>query len=106
MTVYEKTLIFWQEKNIRTDAELAEALNGHSIAFAYNSGKIENENITYNDTREIMEIEGSTYEIVVAITSHSGKVTELMIPSSVTGIGASAFIECGKFEKMEKEQNL
>ncbi len=32
-----------------------EALNGHSIAFAYHSGrKIENERITYNATREFL----------------------------------------------------
>ena len=43
MTDYEKALALWQRKHITTDAELAEALNGHSIAFAYHSGKLENE---------------------------------------------------------------
>lgn len=43
MTSYEKAISLWQQKRIATDAELAEALNGHSIAFAYHSGKIENE---------------------------------------------------------------
>lgn len=60
MTNYEKAVILWQKKEIQTDAELAEALNGHSIAFAYHSGKIENENITYHDTREIFEHDGVT----------------------------------------------
>ena len=46
MEQYKKAVAMWQEKNISTDAQLAEALNGHSIAFAYHSGKIENENIT------------------------------------------------------------
>jgi len=55
MTIYEKALKLWKRKNIQTDAELAEALNGQSIAFAYHSGKIENEHITYHDTREIFE---------------------------------------------------
>lgn len=55
MTGYEKALKLWKRKNIQTDAELAEALNGQSIAFAYHSGKIENEHITYHDTREIFE---------------------------------------------------
>ena len=55
MTQYEKAVALWQQKNITNDAELAEALNGHSIAFAYHSGKIENEKITYHDTREIFE---------------------------------------------------
>ena len=56
MTNYEKAVALWQRRKIKTDAELAEALNGHSIAFAYHSGKIENEQITYNDTREILSM--------------------------------------------------
>ena len=58
--MYEKTLAWWKEKKIETDAQLAEVLNGHSIAFAYHSGKIENDKITYNDTREIFEHDGVT----------------------------------------------
>ena len=58
--MYEKTLVWWKEKKIETDAQLAEVLNGHSIAFAYHSGKIENDKITYNDTREIFENDGVT----------------------------------------------
>ena len=60
MTTYEKALAFWKSKNVQTDAELSEALNGHSIAFAYHSGKIENDRITYRDTREIFEHDGVT----------------------------------------------
>ena len=69
MTDYEKAIALWQQKNITTDAELAEALNGHSIAFAYHSGKIENENITYHDTREIFEHDG--------VTSYTGDLRTL-----------------------------
>lgn len=57
---YEQALELWRHKNITTDAELAETLNGFSIAFAYHSGKLENENVTYNDTREIFEHDGVT----------------------------------------------
>ena len=57
---YEKALELWRRKNITIDAELAETLNGFSIAFAYHSGKIENDNVTYNDTREIFEHDGVT----------------------------------------------
>ena len=60
MVDYEKAVIFWRRRKIETDAELAEALNGHCIAFAYHSGRIENQNITYNDTREIFEHDGVT----------------------------------------------
>ena len=69
MTIYEKAVALWQSKKITTDAELAEALNGHSIAFAYHSGKIENDKITYHDTREIFEHDG--------VTSYTGDLRTL-----------------------------
>lgn len=69
MADYEKALALWQQKHITTDAQLAEALNGHSIAFAYHSGKLENENITYHDTREIFEHDG--------VTSYTGDLRTL-----------------------------
>lgn len=69
MTKYEKAVILWQKKNIKTDAQLAEALNGHSISFAYHSGRIENDKITYHDTREIFEHDG--------VTSYTGDLRTL-----------------------------
>lgn len=69
MTNYEIAIAWWKQKNITSDAELAEALNSHSIAFAYHSGKIENENITYHDTREIFEHDG--------VTSYTGDLRTL-----------------------------
>lgn len=69
MTNYEKALALWQEKSITTGAELAEVLNSHSIAFAYHSGKLENEKITYHDTREIFEHDG--------VTSYTGDLRTL-----------------------------
>ncbi|MCD8067751.1 MAG: Fic family protein [Lachnospiraceae bacterium] len=69
MDQYEKALDLWQNQGITTDAELAQALNGHSIAFAYNSGKIENDQITYHDTREIFEHDG--------VTSYTGDLRTL-----------------------------
>ncbi len=69
MDKYSKAVSLWKRKNIKTDAQLAEALNGHSIAFAYNSGKIENDNVTYNDTREIFEHDG--------VTSYTGDLRTL-----------------------------
>ena len=70
MTDYEKAVSLWRGKRITTDAELAEALNGHSIAFAYHSGKIENDKITYHDTREIFEHDG--------VTSYTGDLRTLL----------------------------
>ena len=69
MISYEEAVDFWRQKNIQTDAELAEVLNGHSIAFAYHSGKIENAQITFHDTREIFEHDG--------VTSYTGDLRTL-----------------------------
>ena len=69
MTDYEIAVNLWKQRNIKTDAELAEALNGHIVAFAYHSGKIENDMITYNDTREIFDHEG--------VTSYTGDLRTL-----------------------------
>lgn len=69
MTPYEKAVALWQQKDITNDAELAEAMNGHRIAFSYHSGKIENDLITYNDTREIFENNG--------VTSYTGDLRTL-----------------------------
>ncbi len=60
MSRYEKAVALWQRETIRSGAELAEALNSHSIAFAYHSGKIENERFTFEDVREIFEHDGVT----------------------------------------------
>lgn len=69
MTRYQKALELWRQKNIRTDAELAEALNGQSILFAFHSGKLENDHVTYHDTREIFEHDG--------VTSYTGDLRTL-----------------------------
>lgn len=69
MTDYEKAVAVWQKKNISTDAELSEALNGHGISFAYHSGRIENDRVTYHDTREIFEHDG--------VTSYTGDLRTL-----------------------------
>ncbi len=58
MTDYEKAVELWKNKNIQNDTDLSEALDPHLISYSYNSGKIENPNITYNDTREIFEHDG------------------------------------------------
>ena len=69
MDTYEKAVALWRRKQIRTDAELAEALNGHSVSFAYHSGNLENEHVTYNDTREIFDHDG--------VTSYTGDLRTL-----------------------------
>ena len=69
MERYQKAVVLWRRRQIRTDAELAEALNGHSVSFAYHSGNLENAHITYNDTREIFDHDG--------VTSYTGDLRTL-----------------------------
>lgn len=45
----------WQSKDKSTVADYRVLLDNFRIVFAYNSGRIENENITMHDTREIFE---------------------------------------------------
>ena len=88
MNRYQQAVALWQRKQITNDAELAEALNGHSIAFAYHSGKIENERITYHDTREIFEHDG-----VTAYTGDLRTLFEIRNAKDANELLLSAFAE-------------
>ena len=55
MEQYEKAVRLWHSWNVRTAADFDQYLDSFRILFAYHSGKIENNEITYNDTREIFE---------------------------------------------------
>ncbi|GHS92694.1 hypothetical protein AGMMS50276_01150 [Synergistales bacterium] len=55
MDKYEKIVAMWKQFHVNTSADIDLRLNNFRILFAYNSGKIENEAITYHDTREIFE---------------------------------------------------
>lgn len=94
MTNYEKAVSLWQHKNITSDAELAEALNGHSVAFAYHSGKIENEKITYHDTREIFEHDG-----VTAYTGDLRTLFEIRNAKDANELFLTAFQEGRSFDE-------
>lgn len=52
---YEDIIKFWKNKKINTYDKLSNILESYSVNFAYNSGKIENQEITYHDTREIFD---------------------------------------------------
>lgn len=52
---YQEVIKKWQEKEIRTVDDLKQSLSSYRILFAYNSGVIENPEITYHNTREIFE---------------------------------------------------
>lgn len=55
MSKLESIIKMWQKWNVKTSADIDLRLDSFRILFAYNSGKIENEAVTYNDTREIFE---------------------------------------------------
>ncbi len=55
---YKDIVGFWKEKKIKTAAELSAILDSYSINFAFHSGKIENDRITFFDTRDIFTKDG------------------------------------------------
>jgi Fic family protein len=55
MAIYSDVLQFWRAGEIQTVAALELRLDNFRVLFAYNSGKIENSEVTYSDTREIFE---------------------------------------------------
>ena len=55
---YELLISWWKALNITDAAALADAFNCHNINFAYNSGNIENPNVTYHDVSEVFEHDG------------------------------------------------
>lgn len=55
MEQYSQVIALWQSYKIMSAAELDKYLDSFRILFAFHSGKIENEEITYHDTREIFE---------------------------------------------------
>ena len=66
---YEDIAAQWRQKQIRTAADVACEMNGNGAAFIYHSAKIENEHITYHDTREIFDHGG--------VTGYTGDVRSL-----------------------------
>ena len=55
MDLYNKVLELWRSYSLESHADLDKYLDSFRILFAFNSGKIENDEITYHDTREIFE---------------------------------------------------
>jgi len=52
---YQEIIKKWKDKKITTAQDLKQSLSNYKIIFAYNSGAIENPEITYHNTREIFE---------------------------------------------------
>ena len=66
---YKQIVEAWKNKNIKTEAELETVLHSYGVNFAYHSGKIENDKVTYHDTREIFDKNG--------VTSYTGDLRTL-----------------------------
>lgn len=52
---YQEIISGWRQKAADTEDKLDQALSSFRIIFAYHSGVIENQDITYHNTREIFE---------------------------------------------------
>lgn len=55
MNKYERAVNLWRKYGVKTESDIDLRLDNFRILFAYNSGKIENDAITYDDTREVFE---------------------------------------------------
>ncbi|MFB5268512.1 hypothetical protein ACE41H_17250 [Paenibacillus enshidis] len=55
MGAYEQAIALWRGYGIQSAADLDRCLDSFRILFAYHSGRIENAEITYHDTRDIFE---------------------------------------------------
>lgn len=55
MSEYVRVVELWKSWKITTEADLDKYLHNFRILFAYHSGRIENDEITWHDTREIFE---------------------------------------------------
>ena len=53
MERYKQVVQQWQNWDVQTVADIDEYLDGFRILFAYHSGKIENAEITYQDTLRV-----------------------------------------------------
>lgn len=55
MSIYDQIVAQWRAWKVCSVPELELRLDSFRVLFAYHSGKIENEEVTYHDTREIFE---------------------------------------------------
>ena len=67
--LYTKILNWWKSKKINDSNHLDEVLNAYKISFTFNSAKIENDAVTYHDTREIFDHN--------SVTSYTGDLRTL-----------------------------
>lgn len=77
MPEYTDIVKLWQSFDSKTESGLDLALDSFRILFAYNSGRIENPNITYHTTREIFcdgKVSGFTGDIKALFEQQNQKL--------------------------------
>jgi Fic family protein len=52
---YDDVLTWWKQQKLDTKEDIYTVLDNFKVLFSYHSGKVENDNITLHDTREIFE---------------------------------------------------
>mgnify|MGYP002564626195 CR=1 FL=1 len=90
MSRYDAVVKMWQDWNVHTVDDLALRLDNFRILFAYNSGKLENAEINYHDTREIFEngkVVGYTGKIEWDTSKPNGTPRKLLDVSKATNLG-------------------
>jgi len=87
MTEYEQIVELWRGFNIKTVSDLDLRLDSFRILFAYNSGKIENPEITYHDTRDVFENDKanhfSGHPTTLTEISNQKKCYEFLLPKII-----------------------
>lgn len=104
MNKYEKAIEGWREKTLRTEADYAGALAEFEVLFSYHSGRLDNERITFSDTREIF-LSGTVSDytgpvsVVEEIWNHK-KCCELVRTRLCEGRELSLELACDLFETL------
>ena len=87
MTQYEKTIRLWNSFDIKTVTDLDTRLDSFRVLFAFNSGKIENPEITYYDTREVFENSRTTAfkgdPVTLTEISNQKKCYDFLLPKII-----------------------
>jgi len=55
MSTYKEIVTMWEGFDVKSQTDLEQRLDHFKVLFAYHSGKIENDEINYHDTREVFE---------------------------------------------------
>ncbi len=92
---YEIVTAYWRERHIHTAADVALEMNGNGAAFIYHSAKLENDSITYHDTREIYDHGG--------VTGYTGDVRSLFEIQNAVAAYHRMLDAFGKREKISQE---